>query len=100
VGLTPTLSDHFYGTALPCIRFFESTAKLPNNSAMLRQFFARAVVFSPRLGGGFFRHSTTRLGIPLSEAIARTTSSATKRLWPQPRASSGRVGLVRKAMAQ
>src|ERR1700722_16622029 len=42
---------HLYATALPSIRLFESTAKSPKNSALMRQFFARAVMFWPWVRG-------------------------------------------------
>jgi hypothetical protein len=52
---------------------FESTAKPPKNSAMLRQFFAQAVVFSPRVRRRVLPPLHVLLCIPLFELRAKTT---------------------------
>jgi hypothetical protein len=72
-------------TVLFCIRLSESTAKPASSAtnafvasfAMLPEITANAV-FNRGFGGGFFRHRTVLLCIPLFEATAKTTSSAIK----------------------
>jgi hypothetical protein len=54
---------------------FEFTVKPPKNPAILRDFARQAVAFRRGFGGGFFRHCTVLLWIPLFEATAKTTSS-------------------------
>jgi hypothetical protein len=68
---------HFYATALPSIRLFESTARPPKNSAILRYSSAQAVVFRRGFGGGFFRHYTFS-PLPLFESTAKTIGGAIK----------------------
>jgi hypothetical protein len=60
------------------MRLFESTARRPKNSAILRKFLAQAAAFRREFGGGFFRHCSVLLCIPLFEATAKTTTSAIK----------------------